>query len=95
LACHALPLVGARFQVRVEHAAAGARHFRVVGIGLDLDLFDGFQCRNDDRPVGGVGDRNSVQQVIVAANGTARDGDLRGPAPACLLEIPNALLTFV
>ena len=76
----AVPLVGARFQVGVEHAAAGARHFRVIGIGLNLDLFHGFQRRNDDRPVGGVGDRNPVQQIIVATHGTARDGDLRRPA---------------
>ncbi len=76
----AVPLVGARFQVRVEHAAAGARHFRVIGVGLNFHLFHGFQRRNDDRAIGRVGDRDSVQQVIVAPHRTARNRDLRRSA---------------
>ena len=75
-----MKIVGSGFHQRVEHTATSARHFGVVGVGLNLDFLNGFQGRDNDRAIIGIGDRNTIEQVIVAANRAAGDGDHRRTA---------------
>ncbi len=73
-----MPRVRARLVKGVENTASRPSHFRVVGAHLDLDLFDGFDAGNDDRPVSQVGDGDSVDGVVVGASRPAADGEVGG-----------------
>ena len=74
-----MDFIGAGAQERVERAAAGAAHLGVVGVGLHLHLRHGFLRRNDHGAIGGVGDRDAIERVVVAAHRSAGDRDLRRP----------------
>ena len=73
-----MPRVRARLVKGVENTASRPSHFRVVGAHLDLDLFDGLDAGNDDRPVSQVGDGDAVDGVVVGASGPAADGEVGG-----------------
>ena len=70
-------LVGSGFHRGVEHASACSTHFRVVGVDLDSDFLDRVNIRNKDRAVPQVRDRYAVEQVVVASNWTATQGEKR------------------
>ena len=72
----AVQIVRARTQQRIEGAAAGARHFRIVRAGLKLDFLHGFRRRDKDCAIVGIRDGNTVHQNVVGAHRTAGDGDL-------------------
>jgi hypothetical protein len=40
----------------------------------------GLDGGDDDGPIGGVGDRHAIDEVVIAADGTAGDGDLGAAA---------------
>ncbi len=75
-----MQFVASGLQGRIENAAAGASHLRVVGVGLNLDFLRSFDRGNDDRAVHAVGDRNIVNEVVVPSNRSAGDADLRRSA---------------
>ena len=74
----AVEVVRSRPQGRVEHAAARAPHFRVVGVHLHLHIVERFDRGVRDRAVGQVGDRHAVQRVVVAAACAAAERQQRG-----------------
>ena len=59
--------VRSALQRGIEHAAAGAAHFRVIGVDLDFHVFERFNRRIRARAVSHVGNRYAVQRVVVAA----------------------------
>ena len=71
----AMIIVGAGFHEGVKHTATGARHFGVVGVGLNFDFLDGFQSGDDDRAIVGIGDWNTIEQIVIAADRAAGDGN--------------------
>ena len=70
-------LVRPGLQRRVEHPAAGAAHFRIVGVHLHLHVLERFDRRVRARAVAHVGDRHAVERVVVAAAGAAPERDER------------------
>src|SRR4029077_20311901 len=58
----------------VEHAAAGAPHFRVVGVNLYFHFLDRFDRRVEHGPSAQFGDRHSVDDVVVGAETAAAQG---------------------
>src|SRR5262249_30744009 len=70
-------VAGPGFQCCVEHAAARAPHLGIVGVHLNLDVFEGFNCGVRRRAIPHVGDRNAVQRVVIAAPCSASERDQR------------------
>ena len=74
----AVELVGADAAGRVEHAATGPPHLGVVGVNLDLDVGEGLDRRIEHRAVVQLGNRDTVEEVVVATDGAAAQRDTRG-----------------
>ena len=64
-------IVGARLRRHVHHAAAGAPHLGVVGVDLHLHVLHRFDGRVRRGAVLEVGDRESVDEVVVGAHRAA------------------------
>ena len=65
------PVVRAATGDHVEDAAAGAAHFGVVGVDLDLHFLNRVEDRDDRGAVPEVGRRDAVHGVVVPAERSA------------------------
>ena len=65
-------------QRRVEDAAAGSAHLGVIGVDLDLQVFERLDRRVGAGAVAQVGDRHAVQRVVVAAPRAAAEREQGG-----------------
>ena len=73
-----MEFVGADPAGRVEHAAAGAAHLRVIRVDLNLDVRERLDRRVHDRAPGQLGDRDAVEQVVVGPDAAAAQRDAGG-----------------